>query len=76
MKFTDIYVQRPVLASVISLVILVLGIKAFSDLQVRQYPAMETGVITVTTSYPGASPSNVQGYVTQVMFTLERVHTL
>ncbi|CAH0993045.1 Efflux pump membrane transporter BepE [Sinobacterium norvegicum] len=65
MKFTDLFVQRPVLATVISLVILVLGLKAFEDLQIRQYPVMETGIITIATTYPGASPTNVQGYVTQ-----------
>ncbi|GAL35824.1 RND multidrug efflux transporter [Vibrio maritimus] len=65
MNFTDIFIKRPVLATVLSLVLLVLGIKAFTSLQVRQYPEIETGVITVTTTYPGASAASVQGYVTQ-----------
>jgi multidrug efflux pump len=65
MNFTDIFVQRPVLSMVISIAILVLGLKAFEDLQIRQYPVMETGIITIATTYPGASPTNVQGYVTQ-----------
>ncbi len=65
MNFTDIFIKRPVLATVLSLVLLVLGLKAFSELQVRQYPEIETGVITVTTTYPGASSTSVQGYVTQ-----------
>ena len=65
MTFTDVFIKRPVLATVLSLVLLVLGLKAFTSLQVRQYPEIETGVITITTSYPGASASSVQGYVTQ-----------
>ncbi|SBO12935.1 Efflux pump membrane transporter BepE [Vibrio mediterranei] len=65
MHFTDIFIKRPVLATVLSLMLLVLGIKAFTSLQVRQYPEIETGVITVTTNYPGASSTSVQGYVTQ-----------
>ncbi|MEZ9862901.1 efflux RND transporter permease subunit [Vibrio breoganii] len=65
MKFTDLFIRRPVLAVVLSLVLLVLGLKAFTELQVRQYPEIETGVITVTTVYPGASAQSVQGYVTQ-----------
>ena len=65
MSFTDIFIKRPVLATVLSLVLLVLGLKAFSALQVRQYPVIETGVITITTTYPGASSTSVQGYVTQ-----------
>ena len=50
---------------VLSLVLFVLGFKALQDLQIRQYPELETGVITITTIYPGASAGNVQGYVTQ-----------
>ncbi len=65
MSFTDVFIKRPVLAVVLSMVLLVLGLKAFSMLQVRQYPKLETGVITITTNYPGASSSSVQGYVTQ-----------
>ncbi|UJF16936.1 efflux RND transporter permease subunit [Vibrio sp. SS-MA-C1-2] len=65
MKFTDVFIKKPVLAIVLSLVLLVLGLKSFQDLQVRQYPKLESGVITVTTNYPGASSSSVQGYVTQ-----------
>ncbi|MEP6390265.1 MAG: efflux RND transporter permease subunit [Halioglobus sp.] len=65
MNFTDIFIRRPVLATVLSLVLFVLGFKALQDLQIRQYPKLETGVLTITTIYPGASASNVQGYVTQ-----------
>jgi multidrug efflux pump len=65
MSFTDIFIRRPVLAFVLSMVLFVLGMKALQDLQLRQYPQMETGVITISTVFPGASASNVQGYVTQ-----------
>ena len=63
-RFTDIFINRPVLAMVISLLIFVLGLRAIFDLQVRQYPQLENTVITVTTSYPGASASLMQGFIT------------
>lgn len=65
MAFTDIFIRRPVLASVISLLIILLGMQAFSSLTVRQYPAMESALITITTSYPGANAEVIQGYITQ-----------
>ncbi|EXJ13409.1 efflux RND transporter permease subunit [Imhoffiella purpurea] len=65
MKFTDIFVYRPVLASVVSLLILVLGIRSILDLEVRQYPETKNTVVTVTTAYPGASSDLVQGFITQ-----------
>ncbi|WP_136067704.1 efflux RND transporter permease subunit [Modicisalibacter radicis] len=64
MKFTDIFVHRPVLATVVSLLILLMGLRAAMDMEVRQYPQLESTVITVTTSYPGASSELVQGFVT------------
>src|ERR1700742_5239383 len=64
MRFTDIFVRRPVLASVVSLMILVLGIRAFGSLQVLEYPKTENAVITVATTYPGADPGTVAGFVT------------
>ena len=72
MAFTDVFIRRPVLSVVLSLVIFVLGLKALTDLQGRQYPEMETGIITITTIYPGASPGNVLGYVRQVQSQLYR----
>lgn len=62
--FTDIFIRRPVLATVISLLIFVMGLRAIFTLQLRQYPEMNNTVITVTTAYPGASGSVVQGFVT------------
>jgi len=64
MKFTDIFVTRPVLATVVSLVILVLGLRALMSLPIQQYPQTESGVITVMTSYYGADPDVVAGFIT------------
>ncbi len=64
MRFTDIFIQRPVLATVISLLILVLGIRSLSLLQIRQYPFTENAVITVSTVYTGADPALVAGFIT------------
>src|SRR3990167_1261992 len=63
-RFTDIFIKRPVLATVVSLLILVLGARALFELPVRQYPKLENTVVTVTTAYPGASAKLVQGFVT------------
>lgn len=64
MKFTDIFIHRPVLASVISLLILVLGLRAISVMELRQYPETENTVVTVATSYPGANSELVKGFIT------------
>ena len=64
MKFTDLFVRRPVLALVVSLLILLIGLRAFFELPVRQYPELKNTVITVTTSYPGASAELMQGFIT------------
>ncbi len=64
MNFTDIFVRRPVLASVISLVILVVGMRSFTSLQVLAYPKTEDGVVTITTAYPGADPDSIAGFIT------------
>ena len=64
MKFTDIFIRRPVLAISISLLIIILGLQAISKLAVREYPKMTTTVITVTTAYPGADANLIQAFVT------------
>lgn len=64
MKFTDIFIERPVLASVVSLLILVLGVRAIFALEVRQYPDTKNTVVTITTTYPGASGELVKGFIT------------
>ena len=65
MKFTDVFVHRPVLALVVSLMILLAGLKAWMGLPVRQYPLLESSVITVSTDYPGAPAELMQGFITQ-----------
>lgn len=64
MQFTDIFVKRPVLASVVSLLIFVVGLASLFSMQVSEYPAMNNTVITVTTAYPGASSQVIQGFIT------------
>ncbi|ABC24493.1 efflux RND transporter permease subunit [Rhodospirillum rubrum] len=65
MKAFDLFIRRPVLATVISLLILVVGFQALMRLPIRQYPEMSNTVITVTTTYPGANSDLIQGFVTQ-----------
>ncbi len=64
MSFTDLFIRRPVLSIVVSLVILVLGLRSYSSLQVLQYPKTENGVVTITTTYPGAAPDDIAGFIT------------
>src|SRR5438876_3603146 len=64
MRFTDIFIRRPVLSLVVSLLILLVGLRSLLDLPIRQYPRLENTVITVTTSYPGASADLMQGFIT------------
>src|SRR3984957_8987656 len=64
MSFTDIFIRRPVLALVVSLLILLIGLKAMTGLQIRQSPKLSTTTITVTTLSPGASPDVMQGFIT------------
>lgn len=64
MRFTDLFIKRPVLSGVVSCLILLLGLKALSSLQVRQYPELTNTVITITTVYPGATAELMQGFIT------------
>lgn len=64
MKFTDIFIERPVLSSALSILIFILGAASYFNLQVSQYPKITSTVITVTTSYPGASADLVKGFIT------------
>ncbi|MDT8386269.1 MAG: efflux RND transporter permease subunit [Thiogranum sp.] len=64
MKFTDLFVRRPVLASVISLMILLVGLRSIASLEVRQYPETRDTVVTVTTAYPGANSELIKGFIT------------
>ena len=64
MRFTDIFIRRPVLATALNLVILLLGLRAWTAMTVQQYPQVSSTLVTVGTAYPGADPSTVQGFVT------------
>jgi multidrug efflux pump len=64
MKFTDLFIQRPVLASVVSLLILVVGLRSIAALELREFPEISNTVVTVTTAYPGASSELMQGFIT------------
>ena len=64
MKFTDLFIKRPVLASVVSLLILFFGITSLNKLSIRQFPRMDNTVITVTTDYPGADANLIAGFIT------------
>src|SRR5271170_2321795 len=64
-SFTDLFIRRPVLATVVSLIILIAGVQAISSLNVRQYPRSENATVTVSTVYVGASADLVRGFVTQ-----------
>ena len=65
MKITDLFVRRPVLSAVVSLLILVLGLRAIFQLPVTQFPQTENGIITVSTTYYGADAQTVAGFITQ-----------
>ena len=64
MRFTDIFIKRPVLATVVSLLILALGLRAMGLLNVREYPETQNAKVTVSTAYPGASAELVKGFIT------------
>ena len=64
MKFTDIFIRRPVLALVINLLIIIAGLQAIRSVNVRQYPRSENSAVTVTTIYVGASSNLVRGFIT------------
>ncbi|HEX7078649.1 MAG TPA: efflux RND transporter permease subunit [Candidatus Eisenbacteria bacterium] len=70
MRFTDLFIRRPVLAMVVSLVILIAGLQSIRSLSVRQYPRSDIAVVNVTTSYVGANADLVRGFITT---PLERV---
>ncbi len=65
MKFTELFIRRPVLSAVVSLLMLVLGLRAIFQLPVTQYPKTQSAVITVTTYYYGADANTVAGFITQ-----------
>src|SRR5512140_3425877 len=64
MKFTDLFIRRPVIAIVVNLIIVIAGVQAIRTLNVRQYPRSENAAVTVTTVYVGASAALVRGFIT------------
>jgi multidrug efflux pump len=70
MRFTDLFIRRPVIALVVNLLIVIAGLQAIRSLNVRQYPRSENAAITVTTAYVGANADLVRGFITA---PLERV---
>lgn len=64
MKFTDIFINKPVLAIVVNLFILLFGLRAWSELNVRQYPELRNAVVNISTSYFGADADLIQGFIT------------
>ncbi|MGE5717255.1 MAG: efflux RND transporter permease subunit, partial [Acidobacteriota bacterium] len=70
MKVTDVFIRRPVLATVVSLVIFIAGLQAIRSLSVRQFPRSDIAVVKVTTAYVGANADLVRGFITT---PLERV---
>ncbi|MEQ1636102.1 MAG: efflux RND transporter permease subunit [Methylococcales bacterium] len=63
MNLTDIFIQRPVLATVVSMLLLVMGLRSLSSLPVLQYPRTQNAVVTVTTAYYGADPDIIAGFI-------------
>ena len=78
--FTDLFIKRPVLATVVSLLILLLGLQAAFNLPVRQYPEIQQTTVTITTAYPGANADLIRGFITtpleQAVASTEGIDTL
>ena len=64
MRFTDLFIKRPVLAIVVNLVILIAGLQSIRSLSVRQYPRSDIAIVLVTTVYTGANADLVRGFIT------------
>ena len=65
MNFTDLFIKRPVAAAVVSLLILVLGLRSLFSLPVNQYPKTQNAIVTISTTYFGADAATVAGFITQ-----------
>ncbi|MDX8455391.1 efflux RND transporter permease subunit [Mesorhizobium sp. VK9D] len=63
MSFSDLFIRRPVLSTVLACMILLLGFQGIFNLSIRQYPKVDETAITVTTAYPGASADLIQGFI-------------
>ncbi len=80
MHFTDIFVKRPVLATVVSFLILLAGLQSVNKLPIRQFPAVSDTKIEITTAYPGANADQIKGFITtplqQAVASTEGVETI
>jgi multidrug efflux pump len=80
MQFTDIFIKRPVLATVVSLLLLLIGLQSATRLQIRQYPELSQTSITITTAYPGANAELIKGFLTtpleQAVASTEGIDTI
>ncbi|MBZ9884539.1 efflux RND transporter permease subunit [Mesorhizobium sp. CA10] len=63
MSFSDLFIRRPVLSTVLACLILLLGFQGIFGLSIRQYPKVDETAITITTAYPGASADLIQGFI-------------
>ncbi len=79
-SFTDLFIRRPVLSTVVSLLILLVGLQAAFKLQIRQYPELSQTTITITTTYPGANADLIKGFITvpleQAVASTEGIDTI
>jgi multidrug efflux pump len=64
MRFIDIFVRRPVIAAVVNLAIILIGLRAATELPIQQFPRIESSSIIITTVYVGASAEGIRGFVT------------
>ena len=67
MSFSELFIRRPVLSTVVAFLILLLGAQGITNMSIRQYPKVDETVITVTTAYPGASSDVIQGFITSTI---------
>ena len=72
MKFTDLFIRRPVLATVVNLFLLIAGYQSIRALTVRQYPRTDNAVVTVSVAYPGANADVIESQITEL--TAPAVH--
>jgi Cation/multidrug efflux pump len=63
-NFSELFIRRPVLSTVVSLLILLLGVQGIFNMSIRQYPEVEETVVSVSTTYPGAASDLIQGFIT------------
>ncbi|HEY8578428.1 MAG TPA: efflux RND transporter permease subunit, partial [Beijerinckiaceae bacterium] len=78
--FTDLFIRRPVLSTVVSLLVLLVGLQSAFNLPIRQYPELSQTTITITTAYPGANADLIKGFITtpleQAVASTEGIDTL